>query len=238
MTGWRRRVEGSVWLARLLGGMIGLWLRLCHCTTRWDRQGEAALVAALRDGPVIVILWHESTMLAALHWAGLRRFGVDAPLSSLRDTSPIGRVSGAVQAHFGLLPMAMAAGASNRAASRVVLRRLADGVSVGLTGDGPLGPVRVLKDAGLDWARISGRPVFVYGYAVRRHRRLATWDGMILPLPFTRGALIYRQWQGVVPRHPDASALADLRAGLAAALDAVTDEAAAKVGGNPPFRRR
>jgi lysophospholipid acyltransferase (LPLAT)-like uncharacterized protein len=238
MAGIRRRIEGSVWLARLLGGLIGLWLRLCHATTRWDRQGEDAVVAALQDGPVILILWHECTMLAPVHWAGLRRRGVPAPLSSLRDTSPIGRVSGAVQAHFGLQPMAMADGASNRAASRTVLRRLTEGMSVGLTGDGPLGPVRVLKDAGLDWARVSGRPVFVYAFSVRRHRRLATWDKMILPLPFTRGALAYRAWQGVVPRHPDAAALAALRAGLAAALDGVTDEVAGKVGLDPPHGHR
>jgi lysophospholipid acyltransferase (LPLAT)-like uncharacterized protein len=95
-----------------------------------------------------------------------------------------------------------------------------------LTGDGPLGPVHVVKDAALDWARATGCPVFVYAYFVKRHRRLKTWDNMLMPLPFTRGVSVYQRWTSDVPRRADDATLALLRADLKTALDAASARAA------------
>ncbi len=225
----RRRLENSDRLGRAIGWCLALWLRFCNRTTRWQIEGLDELRDALKEGPVIFVLWHECTALAPAHWP--RRLG---PLSSLHARSPVGRVSGGIQAAFGLHPIAMADGASNLAASREVLRRLRRGVSVGLTADGPLGPARVVKDAPLDWARASGRPVVIYGWSVARRRRLATWDRMLLPLPFTRGVQIYRLWRKDVPRHVTAQEAEQLRLDLAEALNAITDKAEARVGRRGP----
>ena len=60
---------------------------------------------------------------------------------------------------------------SNLAASRVILRRVREGVSIGMTGDGPLGPSHIaVKDPPLDWARVMKRPVYAYAFATKRHR--------------------------------------------------------------------
>ena len=213
----RKRLESSDFLAGLLGRLVAGYLRLCNRTTRWTHVGHDELQAALAQGPVVLVLWHEFSLMAPVHWP-LKH----GQLSSLRDTSPIGMVSGAVQARFGLDPMAMSAKMSNRAASREILRRVQAGKSIGLTGDGPLGPVHVVKDAALDWARATGCPVFVYAYTVKRHRRLKTWDNMILPMPFTRGVSVYQRWTVQVPRRADDAALALLRADLKTALDAAS----------------
>jgi len=222
--GLRARLErwqwGSGLVVELLGRVSAGYLRLCRATTRWDRHGIDELAALLADGPVIVVLWHEAALMAPMHWPA-----DSAPLTSLRDTSPAGRVSGALQARLGLQPMAMAAKASNRAASRLILRRLAEGISVGLTCDGPRGPVRVVKFAALDWARVSARPVILFAAASRGHIRLANWDRMILPLPFTRGRAIWRQWHAELPRRADAAQVEALRLELAEALDAITRDA-------------
>ena len=216
----RKRIEGSALLTALLGRLIAGYLRLCHRTTRWTDIGQAELRAALAHGPVVVVLWHEFSLLAPVHWPV--RAGQHF---SLRDTSPIGMVSGAVQARFGLDPLAMSAKMSNRAASREVLRRVAQGKSFGLTGDGPLGPRGVVKAAALDWARATGCPVFIYAFATKRHRRLKTWDKMVFPLPFTRGVSIYQRWQAEVPRRADPATIAALRTNLKDALDAAAAQA-------------
>jgi lysophospholipid acyltransferase (LPLAT)-like uncharacterized protein len=218
--GIRKRLEHSRVLAFVLGRALGPWLRLCRATTRWDVTGRADLDVALAEGPVILILWHEGAMMSAALWAT-----TGAPLSSLRADSAMGRISGSVQAHFGLLPMGMSDRQGNVAASREVLRRLRDGVSVGLTGDGPLGPARVLQGAGLEWARASGRPVFVMGWGVMRQRRLATWDRMVLPLPFTRGRLIWARWDGVLPRRASPGDIAAAQTSLSALMSATMDAA-------------
>jgi lysophospholipid acyltransferase (LPLAT)-like uncharacterized protein len=195
-------------------------MRFCAATTRWTRHGEHELEAALREGPVVLVLWHERIALVGVHWR--REWG---PLSALHTTRFAGRVAGAAQGFVGLLPIAMDSRKSNRAASREVLRRLREGVSVGLTGDGPQGPARVLKDAPLEWARATGRPVFVYAFATRRHRRLPAWDRMVWPLPFSRGAAVWRRWGAELPRRMEAGQQEALRRDLSAALDAVAAEA-------------
>ena len=228
--GLRKRLERHPWSAGSVGALLGLWIRFCEGTTRWTRHGEAELEVALRDGPVVLVLWHERIAMVGIHWR--RSWG---PLSALHTTRFAGRVAGAAQGSVGLLPIAMDSRKGNLPASREVLRRLRQGGSVGLTGDGPQGPARVLKDAPLEWARATGRPVFVYAFATRRHRRLSVWDRMVWPLPFTRGAAVWRRWNADLPRRVDAEGHEALRRDLTAALDAVAAEAEALAegGGRP-----
>jgi lysophospholipid acyltransferase (LPLAT)-like uncharacterized protein len=216
----RRRIEQSDTLAWLLGGIVSLWLRLCHATTRWQRQGDAELIEALKTGPVMVVFWHESVMMGPPLW--IKEFGKGA---ILRDTSPAGRLSGSVQQHFGMLPFAMPPNAAGITAVRDVLRIVKSGVSLGITADGPKGPARVVKDAPLDWIKATGLPVFTFAYAMSRCRRASTWDRMIIALPFGRGACIFRRWPHEVPRRADAAAMTRVREEMTSALDQTLDDA-------------
>lgn len=217
LRGW---LNGQPWAPRLLGIPLGWWLRFCAISSRWHRHGEAEIEAALRDGPIVLALWHERIALSGQHWRA--EWG---PISALHTTRFAGRVAGAAQELLGTRPIAMSSHAGNLAASREVLRRLKDGGSVGIAADGSSGPPRDLKDAALEWARSTGRPVFVYAFAMRGQRRLGTWDRMVMPRPFSRGVAIWRRWDREVPRRADAATLEALRRDLAAALDAVAEEA-------------
>ena len=210
---FRQRIEHSRLLAWLLAGLAGAYLSLCQRTTRWDYHGLEQLKADLADGPVLLLMWHGRSLMGPVHWP------VEAgPLSSLYDASPIGRVSGALQRRRGLQPMEMSDKISNLAASRVILKRLREGVSIGMTGDGPLGPAQAIKDAPLDWARVMRRPVYGYAFATKRHRILPSWDAMMLPLPFTRGAVVFARYEGKIMGKVDEAA----RDGLKKMLDEVT----------------
>lgn len=184
----RQRIEHSRFLAWLLAALAGSYLSLCQRTTRWEYRGLDALKADLTNGPVLLLMWHGRSLMGPIHWP------VEAgPLSSLYEASPIGRVSGALQRRRGLQPMEMSSTMSNLAASRTILRRVREGVSIGMTGDGPLGPDRIMKDAPLEWARVMKRPVYGYAFATKRHRILGSWDKMMLPLPFTHGSVIFKR---------------------------------------------
>ena len=198
---FRKRIQNSRRLAWLLAAGVGAYLGLCQRTTRWDVQGLDQLKADLRDGPVLLLMWHGRSLMGPIHWPV-----ETAPLSSLFDASPIGRVSGALQRRRGLHPMEMSDNTSNLAASRKVLRRVREGVSIGMTGDGPLGPALVLKDAPLEWARVMKRPVYAYAFATKRHRILKTWDDMMFPLPFTKGRVVFKRFDGDVTQKMDETA--------------------------------
>jgi lysophospholipid acyltransferase (LPLAT)-like uncharacterized protein len=221
----RKRIEKSELGPRILGAIIAWWVKFCLHTTRWERRGDAEIEAALAEGPVQVVLWHEHIMLAAAHWP--RRWG---PVAILTDVSPAARLAGAVQSHFGMRAFTMSSKLSNLAASRELIRLVQSGVTLGGAADGPRGPARVMKDAPLDWARVAGRPIVLYAYAMRRQFRLNSWDRMIVPLPFSRGVCLYRRFDAEVPRRAESEQLERLKVEITEALDLVLVEVESAMG--------
>lgn len=201
----RQSINNSRFLAWLLAAIASGYLSFCQRTTRWDYVGLDKLEADLADGPILLLMWHGRSLMGPVHWPVK-----SGPLSSLYDSSPIGRVSGALQRRHGLQPMEMSDALSNLAASRVILRRVRDGVSIGMTGDGPLGPALTLKDAPLEWARVMKRPIYGYAFSVKRHKILASWDKMMLPLPFTTGRVVFAKYEGISVGKMDETARAQM----------------------------
>ena len=224
----RKRLEKSQRLATVVGGGLGRYLALADRTTRWQFEGMDDLKTALSDGPVLVLTWHSRLIGGSLHWPS-----EVAPLATLFNDSPIGRVAGAVQSRIGLRPMQMSARASNMAASRVILRQIRNGDSVALAGDGPKGPARVLKDAPLEWARVTGLPIFCYAFSTTRGWRVNSWDRMLVPKLYGQGISVFRRFDRQVPRQLDAAARADLGNALRDFLNETTAHADRALGLEP-----
>jgi lysophospholipid acyltransferase (LPLAT)-like uncharacterized protein len=175
---------------RLGAGLLARYLRLVAATTRWRVEGrEQAL--ALAGGPVIGAFWHEQLALAhavAWNWSGSR---TDTRFTVLVSQHRDGRLIGDVVSRLGI---GAAHGSSRRggvAVFREAGRVLAEGRSVAITPDGPRGPRRVAQSGVARLARLSAVPVVPVGVAVSRARRLGSWDRMMFPLPFCRGAIVY-----------------------------------------------
>ena len=93
-----------------------------------------------------------------------------------------------------------------------------------MTADGPLGPAGDAKQAPVEWARATGRPVYMFAWSARRSVRLRTWDRLVLPVPFTRGSYGYRRWDTDVPHKLTADDYVWLRKDLSANLNLITRE--------------
>lgn len=78
-------------------------------------------------------------------------------------------------------------------AVRDTLRWLKDGNGVAITPDGPRGPMEVMKEGPPLLARLSKAPVLLVGLASKPCLRLGSWDQAMIPLPFTRGVIV---WDG------------------------------------------
>jgi lysophospholipid acyltransferase (LPLAT)-like uncharacterized protein len=209
MPSLRKRLEHSRLLASVLARVIGSYLRFCNWTTRWEVVGLDALKSDLQKGPVLLVMWHERSLMGPVHWPV-----ASGQLTSLYARSAVGRVSGAMQRQFGLKPMEMRDQASNVAASRAILKRVRDGISIGMTGDGPLGPPLLVKDAPLDWARTMQRPVWTYAFSTTRGRHLKTWDSLWVPYPFGRGAIVFDHWENNLDRRASADQIEAARNAL------------------------
>lgn len=210
MLSLRKRLETSPLAARLIARLVGTYLRFCNWTIRWKIEGLEDLERELAAGPVLLVCWHGQSLMAPVHWPV-----ETGQLTSLYANSAIGRVSGAMQKQFGLHPMKMSNQQSNMTASRAVLKRVREGVSIGMTADGPLGPALEVKDAPLDWARATQRPVWGYAFETSRGRALPSWDEMWLPYPFGTGRIVFRKWDIQMPRKVEAPALSKIRSEFA-----------------------
>jgi lysophospholipid acyltransferase (LPLAT)-like uncharacterized protein len=221
----RKRIETSQTVATGLGTLVWSYLTLCDRTTDWRIEGLDDLRSALDEGPVLLVMWHSRSAMGAIHWPV-----ADGPLSSLYNRSPVGRISGAVQRRAGLQAMEMSRTRSNRSASREVMRRFHTGVSIGMTGDGPVGPIGIVQDAPLDWARALDAPVFCYAFATTRSRQLDTWDRMLLPLPYGQGSKVFARFDHTLPRRPTPDEREGQRDALRVFMDETTARADALIG--------
>ena len=115
---------------------------------------------------------------------------------------------------------------SGSAAYRSSLDWLKQGGVFILTPDGPRGPAEQMAEGVVRIAQRTGAPVFLMGFAARPAARLKTWDRMVLPAPFGRGAMVF-DGPLVVPEGLSAAELKTLRQDWAARLTAATDAAEA-----------
>jgi hypothetical protein len=205
--------------------LLARHLRLVAATVRWRVEGRAA-AAAHQGGPVIGAFWHEQLALAhavAWDWSGSRAdTGFTVLVSQHRD----GRLIGDVVSRLGI---GAAHGSSRRggvAVFREAQRVLGEGRSVAITPDGPRGPRRVAQPGVARLARLAAVPVIPVGVAVSRARRLGSWDRMIFPLPFCRGAIVY----GAPILPAEAPTEEALRAAVEAAMSAAAERAATLAG--------
>ncbi|MGE5558249.1 MAG: glycosyltransferase N-terminal domain-containing protein [Bacillota bacterium] len=84
-------------------------------------------------------------------------------------------------------------GSSNRGAVRGLLemtRKLKQGFDVGITPDGPRGPIYHIEPGVIYMAQKTGSPIIPVGMAFTHRLILKSWDRFLLPLPWGRGALV------------------------------------------------
>lgn len=126
-------------------------------------------------------------------------------------------------------------GSSSRggAAALLGLRKcLERGTSVAFTIDGPRGPRNVAKPGPVLLARESGQPIAVFYVALEKAWTLKTWDGLMIPKPFSK-ALVRAGVKMRVPPGANDAEMADFHGQLQSALERVTrfaEENVAQVG--------
>lgn len=85
-------------------------------------------------------------------------------------------------------------GSTSRGSVRGLLKMVArgrNGYDLAITPDGPRGPARRAQTGILYLAAKSGGVVIPAAVAVSRYRRLSSWDGFLIPLPFSRVIVVH-----------------------------------------------
>ena len=204
-----------------------VFLRFLGTTWRMSIEGSDPFVS--RPGPHLLAFWHRNALIAAFVF---RDRGISVPVSRSRDGELI------TQLLLGLGYAMPPRGSSSRggaSALRALVRTVEEGFTISIQTDGPRGPARISKRGMVRLARWTGRPISALTFLAKPCIRFRSWDGTLLPLPFSRvlcrfGAAI------VVPRDADPDEEEMIRGELDRELNRLTDEADDRYGFKDPNR--
>jgi len=164
-----------------VSGLGGLAVRLIGPTLRWQVSIEEGGPPSERFRGVCVF-WHRC-IIPAMYW--YRRRAIAVMTSSSFDGECIARII----ERFGFLAVR---GSSSRGGVRALLamrKVLEQGHTVAFTIDGPRGPRYVAKPGPVLLARHAGVPIYCFHIAVEKAWVLKSWDGFMIPKPFSRALL-------------------------------------------------
>jgi lysophospholipid acyltransferase (LPLAT)-like uncharacterized protein len=170
---------------RLLACIGSRILRLLFSTLRLDLEDRSGLSRNVPGGPVIFCFWHNRilgiTLCFIRHYPAGDRKGVTVLTSASRDGEVLAQLVG----QFG---MRAVRGSSSRRGSRA-LRELVElartGHDIAITPDGPRGPRYVLGPGAISLAQLTATPILLMHAKFSRSWRMKSWDGFIIPLPFS-----------------------------------------------------
>lgn len=231
LRGLRRSRAGIAALSWLAANYI----RFCGWTTRWVVENNAERDRLARAGePFIAAIWHGRLFFSAT-WAPEGRRTV-AMISSSGD----GEFFTRVVAHWNVTTVRgstydhakrrdKGGGEAYREGHHELRERNA---VLAITPDGPRGPL-MRAQIGVAKLAIEARvPVVPVAFATRSGRLMRSWDRFLLPLPFSRGVLVFGD-AIAPPEGDDAATVERHRRAIETALTAVTHDADRRCG-RPP----
>lgn len=196
-------------------------IRLIAPTMKIEVSFEDGAPAGLDARPMVLSFWHNCVFPAIYVW---RNLGIRVMSSDSFD----GEYTGRIIRKFGFVKIR---GSSSRGAVRALLemrRELARGQTVAFTIDGPKGPKYVAKPGPVLLAKTTGAPMVAFYIAIENPWVLKTWDGCMIPKPFSRGFMrVSRQIS--VPPDIDDRQMDAFQSELQTALDRVREFAEASV---------
>lgn len=162
---------------------IAAVLRALSSTWRVRFVGAEGLFASWARGErVIVAFWHDRLLMMPIAARGQR---VCVLVSQHRD----GEIAARVLRRLGI---EVARGSATRGGARGfigMVEAYRSGCTVAVLPDGPRGPRHAVKPGVVHLARATGAPIFPVAAMARPAKRLASWDRLIVPLPFARVVL-------------------------------------------------
>lgn len=180
----RRLTPGRRRVYRLAVSLARLIIEVLWRTCRLRFVGEDRLEALLREhGAVVPVCWHQHLLICGRYLvtkpAGLKPGFMISP-------SVDGEAPTWLAQSYGAHVVRGSGSYTGLRAVRGAHQAIQDGISPGVTPDGPRGPRFKFKPGAIFAGQISGKPVVPLAFAAKPAFVLKTWDKFVLPVPFGR----------------------------------------------------
>ncbi len=209
--------------AQILGTLAGWAMRCWAKTIRYEIHDRCGITTqGGPSAPVIFALWHNRIFTIPPIW--WKTGGNGRKSVVLTSASKDGAILSSAMAVFGL--GAVRGSSSRRAVAALIgmKRALLEGLDVCITPDGPRGPRYGFHPGVIKLAESSGAPIVPIHAHFSSAWRLKTWDGLVIPKPFSRVTVIFDA-RLVVPPKLDEAAFQHQLERVQASLLTGTDDA-------------
>lgn len=186
-------------------------------TLRYSMAVEEDLPPIFAGEPAIYCFWHRCLIPAVYQYR-------DCDIAVMTSRSGDGEYIARIISRLGFRAVRGSSSRGGPAALRGMQRELESGHSVAFTADGPRGPRDVAKPGPLLLASISQMPVYCFHVGLKNPWTLSTWDGFMIPRPFSR-ALVQVSRPIRVPPQVGEKTLNALHIELQEAMDRVREKA-------------
>ena len=136
----------------------------------------------LEDKPFIIIFWHGKLLMQPFLYSYLRnKRKVATMISDHHD----GNILANSMKLFGFLSIR---GSSTRGGAKALIgaiRKIRDGYDIALTPDGPKGPLKNVAIGVIKLAQKTDTNIVAWDYKASSYWKLKSWDGFIIPKPFS-----------------------------------------------------
>jgi lysophospholipid acyltransferase (LPLAT)-like uncharacterized protein len=163
----------------VLAAVLRIWGR----TLRYEADAPTVERLTKSDVPVAVVLWHNRLFLSAEIF---RRYRTRRAVYGLVSASKDGAWLAAFYRLIGIVPVRGSSSNFGREAGRVLIEVMRAGHDIGITPDGPRGPMYTVEPGVLVVTRRNQAPMVLIGAEFTRAWRLKSWDRFYLPVPFSR----------------------------------------------------
>ena len=137
---------------------------------------------AIGDRQHVCVTWHGELLMTPQAYRYIhKKHPASAIISAHFDGSLIAKT-------LEFLRIRPLRGSTKKGAKQVLLqafKSIKSGEEVLITPDGPRGPRHSMSDGAIGIALKSNLPIFVMNYTAKSYWQLNSWDGFVIPKPFT-----------------------------------------------------
>ena len=200
------------------GRVVSWLLRGIASTLKYEVDDQAGVLTSTAPRePLIWLFWHNRMFLVPyLH----QRWFPHIPGCILSSPSGDGQIIADVCAEFGLEAARGSSSKPDKGMSALIklAEKVKAGYDVGITPDGPRGPLYQMHPGALKLAQLTGARIMTARISYESYWEFGTWDRFQLPKPFSKVRIALDPPVNV-PRKVDETQFDSLRVALEAALN-------------------
>ncbi len=189
-------------MRKLLPFFIVTLIRVLFRTLRFRVEDRCGITRCDLP-PVIWACWHNRLLAVPV---GHSRFTPKRPAVVLTSPSKDGAILADAMAKFGVGSVRGSSSRRGGVALRELIGAMEAGNDIGITPDGPRGPVYKLAPGVLKLAQLTGARIMPVHVRYSRYWELKSWDKFRIPKPFSRAEIIFDTLHEVKATNEDEAA--------------------------------